>query len=179
MQALGKTDFDFYKEEHARATSADEQAIIRTGQPAVGKEEKEVWRDGRVRWVSTTKMPFRDQDGKIVGTFGVSRDITKLKLAEEALRENEERFRSTFENAAVGIAHVDGQHRCLRANGVFCDIVGYSRAEVVGKTIPEVVYPDEGESNLTQFDRLLRGELASFTMENASSARTGRSSGPI
>src|SRR5438093_7073609 len=103
-QAIGKTDFDFFTEEHARPAYADEQEILRTGQPVVGKEEKETWLDGRVRWVSTTKMPFRDKDGRIIGTFGVARDITKVKLAEEALRESEERFRGTFENAAVGIA---------------------------------------------------------------------------
>src|SRR5262249_34639776 len=81
-QAMGKTDFDFFTAEHARPAYADEQEIIRTGQPMVGKEEKEDWLDGRVRWVSTTKMPFRDKDGKITGTFGVSRGMTKLKLSD-------------------------------------------------------------------------------------------------
>ena len=96
-QAIGKTDFDFFTEEHARPAYADEQEIIRTGQPVVGKEEKETWLDGRVRWVSTTRMPFRDKDGKIVGTFGVAREITTLKLAEEALRESEHRWRGLTE----------------------------------------------------------------------------------
>jgi PAS domain S-box-containing protein len=96
-QALGKTDFDFYTEEHSRPAYRDEQEIIRTGQPVVGKEEKETWLDGRVRWVSTTKMPLRDKDGRMIGTFGVARDITKLKHAEEALRESEQRWRSLTE----------------------------------------------------------------------------------
>jgi PAS domain S-box-containing protein len=84
-EALGKTDFDFFTEEHARPAFEDEQEIIQTGQPLVGKEERETWLDGRVRWVSTTKMPLRDKDGTITGTFGVARDITKLKLAEAAV----------------------------------------------------------------------------------------------
>ncbi len=89
-QAFGKTDFDFFAVEHARMTYKDEQEIIRSGDPLVGKEERELFLDGRVRWVSTTKMPFRDKDAKIIGTFGVSRDITKLKLTEEELRQAKE-----------------------------------------------------------------------------------------
>ena len=81
-QAIGKTDFDFFPEKNARPSVEDEQEIIRTGQPLIGKEEG----GGDVRgygWVFTTKMPLRDKDGTIIGTFGISRDITKLKLAEE------------------------------------------------------------------------------------------------
>src|SRR5262249_15948153 len=81
-EAIGKSDFDFFTEEHARPAYEDEQAIIRSGRPVVGLEEKETWLDARVRGASTTKMPFRDKDGTIIGTFGVSRDITRLKQAE-------------------------------------------------------------------------------------------------
>ena len=100
-EAVGRTDFDFFAEEHARAAYEDEQEILRTGRPLAGKEEKETWLDGRVRWVSSTKMPFRDEDGTIVGTFGVSRDIPNLKVAEEALTE---RARLASLSADVGVA---------------------------------------------------------------------------
>ncbi len=84
-QALGKTDFDIFTEEHARLAYEDEQMVMRTGQP-ITKEEKETWPDGHETWVLTTKMPLRDREGRIIGTFGISKDITERKLAEEALR---------------------------------------------------------------------------------------------
>ena len=85
-QAVGKTDFDFFAAEHAQKAYNDEQEIIRTGQPIVGTEEMEIWPDGHVTWVSTTKMPLRDAQGNISGTFGVSRDITARKQTELDLR---------------------------------------------------------------------------------------------
>jgi PAS domain S-box-containing protein len=88
--ALGKTDFDLFTEEHARQAFEDEQEIIRTGRPVVGKEEKETWPDGRVTWASTTKMPLRDAQGALVGTFGISRDISRRKRIEEELRQAKE-----------------------------------------------------------------------------------------
>ena len=71
-EAVGKADIDFFTEEHAHPAREDERAIIETGQPIVGKLEKETRGDDSVAWVSTTKMPMRDAEGRIVGTFGVS-----------------------------------------------------------------------------------------------------------
>jgi sigma-B regulation protein RsbU (phosphoserine phosphatase) len=79
---IGTTDFDRYTEHVAQGMFDAEQAIIQSGKPLVGIEEKEILNDGREAWVSTTKMPLRDPEGKVVGTIGVSRDITVHKEAE-------------------------------------------------------------------------------------------------
>lgn len=82
-EPIGKSDFDIFAKEHAQQAYADEQEIIRTGRERASYEEKETWPDGTVTWVSTSKMPLFDEQGNIFGTFGISRDITKHKLAEQ------------------------------------------------------------------------------------------------
>ncbi len=85
-QAVGRTDFDFFTAEHAQQAYDDEQKIIQTGEPLLGIEEKETWPDGHETWVSTTKMPLRNKAEEIVGTFGISRDVTVQKQAQEELK---------------------------------------------------------------------------------------------
>jgi PAS domain S-box-containing protein len=84
-EAVGKSDFDFFTEEHARRAFEDEKDIMRSGRPLVGREEMETWPDGTTTWVSTTKECLRDKAGNVVGTFGISRDITPRKRAERRL----------------------------------------------------------------------------------------------
>lgn len=84
-EAIGKTDFDFYHEDFAREAYEDEQRIMRTGKPLIGKVEEVKGRDGRVRWVSATKIPILDENGRVIGLVGISRDITDLKLMEKKL----------------------------------------------------------------------------------------------
>ena len=104
---LGKTDFDFFNEEHAREAFEDEMKIIRTGKPIVNIEENEILPNGEEKWVSTTKMPLRDKDGNIIGTFGISRDITDRKIAEESLRLSENFLKETQRIAELGSYALD------------------------------------------------------------------------
>lgn len=84
-EAVGKTDYDFFSKEHAQIAYENEKEIIRTGR-TLSIEEKETWADNPDTWVLTTKMPLYGEKGKIIGTFGISKDITDRKIAEESLR---------------------------------------------------------------------------------------------
>jgi PAS domain S-box-containing protein len=82
-ELIGKTDKDFFDTYHAEQAKKDEEEIIRTGNSILNKVEKETWSDGSITWASTTKIPLRDDDNNIIGTFGITRDITELKKSEE------------------------------------------------------------------------------------------------
>ena len=97
-ELIGKTDRDLFSTEHAEGALADEREIIRTGKPIVDYEEKETWPDREDTWVSTTKMPLRDAQGHIIGTFGISRDITEKKRAAEKLARLAEELRAKNES---------------------------------------------------------------------------------
>jgi PAS domain S-box-containing protein len=86
-ELVGKTDFDVFTPEHAAAAYRDEQEIVRTGNPLVGLEERETWPGRPDTWASTTKMPLRDAAGAIIGTFGISRDITERRSLEQQFRQ--------------------------------------------------------------------------------------------
>ena len=86
-EVIGKTDFDFFDEKHARKGYEDEQRIIATCEPLKNVEVMETWPDGTVTWCSTTKVPVYDDIGSVVGIVGVSRDITERKLQEQHLQQ--------------------------------------------------------------------------------------------
>jgi PAS domain S-box-containing protein len=89
----GKSDADFYKEEDAQLLLEEEQEIIRTGMPIIGKIERTRLLDGNLTWFITTKMPWLDKDGNIIGTFGTSKNITSLKEIEQKLQTQLERVK--------------------------------------------------------------------------------------
>ena len=104
-------------------------------------------------------------DGSLRFIEGLNLDMTSRKQAEEALRESEERFRGTFENAAVGIAHVHPTGHILRVNEKCCAIVGYSREELLGKNFLDFTHPDDLATTTDLFAGLLRGDSPGYTIE--------------
>ena len=160
-EALGRTDFDFYTEEHARPAFECEQQIIRTGQPVIGLVEKETWRDGRETWVLTSKMPLRDKAGAIIGTFGITKDITKLKVAERELEKEKEMLAVTLRSIGDGVITTDVRGRIVLFNQVAEHLTGWTATLAAGRSLEEVFCargPEGGETNAQLLQRVLAGE---------------------
>ncbi|MBN1301099.1 MAG: PAS domain S-box protein [Melioribacteraceae bacterium] len=141
---LGKTDFDIFSDEHAKQAYNDEQQIIKTGKPIIDIEEKETWPDGRVTWVSTSKMPLYDGQNKIIGIFGISRDITDQKYFEEELTISEERYKFLSEVAFEGIL-VHDKGIVLDANQAMLNLLGYTLDEIKGKNIIDLAIHEKSK----------------------------------
>jgi PAS domain S-box-containing protein len=132
-EAIGKTDFDFFTEEHARPAYEDEQQIIRTGQP-ITKEERETWLDQPDSWVMTTKLPLRDESGKIVGTFGISHDTTGRKQAEALLAQERNLLRILIDNLPLYVYIKDRNSKFVINNKLHLNVMGAAtQEEVIGK----------------------------------------------
>lgn len=86
---IGKSDFDFFSIEHAQQAFDDEQRVIATCSPIVREAEKETWPDGSVTWASSIKTPITLENGEVIGLLGISRDVTEMKRAQDALEQRD------------------------------------------------------------------------------------------
>jgi two-component system NtrC family sensor kinase len=138
---IGKTDFDFFSKDHAQPAFDDEQAIIKTGKPLLGKLEKETWADGRVSWVLTNKLPLRNEKGEIIGTFGISKDITESKQMEAALEKSQRELIDASRLAgmaevATGVLHNVGN--VLNSLNVSTDLIASTLRQSKAESLVKV-----------------------------------------
>jgi len=152
---------------------AEELRTDETGEP-YRIEYRLMARDGRVVWVHDEATLLRDEEGNSLYWLGVQYDITEQKRAEEEFRKSEERFRATFEQAAVGIVQVGLDGEWLRFNDKFCDIVGYEREELGEISVFQLVSPEDFERDFDRGVRMLAGELSDYTEEKLIVGKGGR-----
>lgn len=143
-EAVGRTDFDFFESQHASRTREDELRIMRTEEPMIGKLEQERAEKSDESWVSTTKLPLKNNSGKIIGTVGLSRDITDLMKVEVQLEQERDRLQTLMSNLPDVIFIKDKNGRFIMANPALARLYGSPSPEsMVGKSdfdyIPEDV----------------------------------------
>ncbi|MCI4625099.1 MAG: EAL domain-containing protein [Candidatus Magnetoovum sp. WYHC-5] len=113
-----------------------------------------VFKNGQRHWFQSIKVPHFGINGKIEGLVGIVRDITNLKKIEEALRENEQRFRKVFEEGPLGICLVNSAYQFLEVNEMLCKITGYPEEELRQLTFTDITHPDD-----TSIEMALVGKL--------------------
>jgi sigma-B regulation protein RsbU (phosphoserine phosphatase) len=127
----GKTDFDFFTLEHARQAFNDEQEVIKSGKPIVGIEEKETWPDRPDTWVSTTKMPFLNKQGKVIGTFGISRDITEIKKYRDALQKAKNELEERVKERTAELSEAKFKLEQNLEQLKFLNVTAYALAQIL------------------------------------------------
>lgn len=137
---------------------------INTGKP-YNAHYRIVHADGSVHYIQSQGRIVFGEDREPEQFIGVCHDFTNKQLQENALAESELNFRSTFEQAAMGIAHVSPDGQWLRVNQGFCNIVGYQNEELLQLRIHELSHPDELETDLDNMKRMLAGEIESYSIE--------------
>jgi hypothetical protein len=178
-ELIGKTDFDVFSDQHASAAFQDEQQVIRTGEPVIGKVELETYGGRADTWVSTTKMPLRDERGQVIGTFGISRDVTAQISAEIVLTQQAAQLR----------AHNESLRELDRLKDEFIDLVSHELRTPLASIIGFVeVLREEGmsgpdadqcaeviERNATRLQRLVADLLLLSQIQSGKMAMEFRS----
>ncbi|HTS19043.1 MAG TPA: PAS domain-containing protein, partial [Verrucomicrobiae bacterium] len=173
--AIGKTDFDFFSKEHAQEALADEQRVIQTGQPIIGVEELSPLADGAERWVSTSKLPLRDKEGTIVGTFGISREITERKRAEKTLAQERNLLRTLVDHLPNLVFIKDTRGRYVFDNAVHRAFMGIATLEeLAGKTVFDFYPQDKATPIHADDSAVLASETAVLHREEFLTDRKGR-----
>jgi diguanylate cyclase (GGDEF)-like protein/PAS domain S-box-containing protein len=141
-EMIGKTDFDFFPKEIAKQSFADDNHIMKSGRSIVDKIEKIIYLDKKDHWVSVTKVPWYDEEGKIMGTIGITRDITQRKQAEEVLRKSQQEFASLFKSSPEALVYLDKNSNIVNINPHFTELFGYTLKEIKGKNINDgMIHP--------------------------------------
>lgn len=154
-----------HPEDRARILSSL-NAVLGSGEDVWSEEYRFRRADGSYATVVDRGYVVRDPSKREpVRMVGSMADVTESRRIEEALKDSERRFRTTFEAAAVGMAHVAPDGRWLRINDALCEISGYEREELLGMNFLDLTPPEELDASLDRISRMLEGQLGPYTLE--------------
>lgn len=177
-EMVGLSDHDFFAAQHAEQALEDERQLMETGEPVLDKEERETWPDGRTTWVSTSKLPLLDDNDEIVGTFGISRDITERKEAEIALRRSERLNRLIVDTALDAFVAMDDEGTIIDWNPQAEVTFGWKREEALGQDVSDALIPErfraDFDNDLQHFLATGHSDMLQRRLERIALHRSGR-----
>jgi diguanylate cyclase (GGDEF)-like protein/PAS domain S-box-containing protein len=164
-EATGKTDLDFQKNDIAQGFYEEEQRLFQTGESLINRIEFNPTPDGAPRWFSATKVPIKNEAGQVIGMVGISHDITKRKMAEDALQEAETKYRMLVEYmpAVVYVDLADESRDTIYINSRIQELLGYSPDDWLTKPdlCLDIIHPDDSERMWKELDKSeARGRFA-------------------
>jgi sigma-B regulation protein RsbU (phosphoserine phosphatase) len=155
---VGKTDHDFFAAEHAERAGVEERRIMETGMPMIGKVEHIVRLNGTVAWGSTTKLPWRDPSGQIIGTYGLTRDVTKLKQSEDKLTAERNLLRTIIDHLPSRVFVKDAEGGYVLNNQAHLEWLGLKdQLEALGRTTAYFYPGPRGEQAAADDRQVLAG----------------------
>ena len=186
----GKTDLEFFPKEIAEDFMKNDRKVMESGKPFEG-EEVAPHEDGLHNYISI-KVPLFNSNGDVYGLCGISTDITERKKMEEELKkhqnkleelvafrtseleESENKFKSYFEMPISGVAIFDTEGRWVEINDRMCEIVGYSREELLGFVWTEATYPDDIKPCISLIDEIKDKKRDRYTVEKRYVGKNGK-----
>ena len=157
---VGRRCWEIWHQRNTPCAGCPVVLTLGTGEPHLDEIRSP---DGREWFIRS--YPIKNDDGTLKGIVELCQDITERKRVERALKESEERFRATFDQAAVGMTHVDLESRFIRVNQKFCDIAGYSREELLARCVGDVTYAPDMPEESDLIRRIRAGEFDTFSRE--------------
>ncbi len=172
-EIIGKNDYQLVWREQADLYRNDDLDVIRSGKPKFNIEESQSTPDGNTITLLTNKVPLFTSNGKISGILGTYIDITYRKRAEEALSKSEARFRSYFNSSIVGISITSPTKGWIEVNEHLCDLLGYTREELLLTTWSELTHPEDLNLDYENFDRVVKGEIDGYNIDKRFICKNG------
>jgi PAS domain S-box-containing protein len=165
-QAEGKSDADYYNPSEAAWRLAGELEIMATGKPQIGLTERIEQPGKPPLWLSVTKIARYDEAGEVIGTLGISHDITEIISAQEELRKHQQRYSALVNTTKDGFAVLDAKGIVLEVNDAYCAMMGYSREELVGRPVTELDFLPPAQQTTQRLEQLLTQGWAKFETQH-------------
>lgn len=165
-QIIGKDDFELSWKESAYLYREDDRTVLETGISRINYEESQVQENGNNLWLRTSKIPLRDQMGKIIGVFGSYEDISDRKHAQQQIKITKDFLENIINSASDPIFVKDAEHLFALVNNAFCKFIGHTKEELIGKSDYDFFPPEEVKVFLEKDELVMKTEIENINEES-------------